>query len=48
VKIKKIGGGGEKQKKKSSGSNYYCFLCWPDWKTWVAFEIRMLPLLAFV
>jgi hypothetical protein len=28
--------------------NYYCFVCWPDWKTWVAFEIHMLPLLAFV
>ncbi len=39
---------GKKKRKKSSGSNYYCFVCWPDWKTWVAFEIRMLPLLAFV
>jgi hypothetical protein len=40
--------GGGKKEKKSSGLNYYCFVCWPDWKTWVAFEICMLPLLAFV
>jgi hypothetical protein len=39
---------GGKKRKESSGLNYYCFVCWPDWKTWVAFEIHMLPLLAFV
>ncbi len=42
------GGGGGGKCKKISGLKIFLFFGWPDWKTWVAFEICMLPWLAFV